>query len=77
MSRYYDHKSVDCAGCYYLNTGTYTDGRNYEVCKNYGYILHPWKGVSEEHCKGFTNPTRGMELAEARKKAAELKKRKR
>ena len=50
MKRYYDEMSIDCQGCYFLRDGSYPDGRPYNCCRYYVYILHESKGVSEEHC---------------------------
>ena len=56
MTKYYDEKCLLCERCFYHAFGNYPDGRPYEACRFFGYILHPEKGISEEDCTGFITP---------------------
>lgn len=49
MSKYYDQRCPDCETCGWLKAGSYPDGRPYEACEHYGYILH--ESVMEK-CEG-------------------------
>lgn len=50
----YDQKCKMCdQGCHHHQFGQFQDGRKYEACRYYGYILHKEKGVSQEVCEGY------------------------
>lgn len=53
MGKYYDQRCPDCDGCGWLREGRYVDGRPYECCGWYGYILH--ESVMDT-CEGFMAP---------------------
>lgn len=53
MSKYYDEYCIDCADCRHCEEGMYQNITRYHACRYYGYILHPWKGVSPEHCPHY------------------------
>ena len=40
MEKYYDEKCPDCDTCGWRKDGSYPDGRPYEACEFFGYILH-------------------------------------
>lgn len=74
--RYYDEKCVDCSnGCCYLARDTYRDGREYEACRCFGYILHPEKGISEERCPKFRTEAQRRAEIEAEERLKKRKKR--
>ena len=50
MSKWYDQRCPDCDSCGWLKDGAYPDGRPYEACEHYGYILH--ESVMEK-CEGY------------------------
>ena len=73
MDKYYDQKCPDCGQCGWLKGGSYPDGRPYEACEWYGYILHE---TVMAKCEGFMT---GGQVAEfksrgARKKTAQGRK---
>lgn len=54
MNKYYDEKCELCdKDCHYLANDNFPNGKPYEACRFYGYILHPEKGISKEDCKGY------------------------
>ena len=42
---YYDTKCAQCERCKFHGFGNYPDGRQYEACRSFGYILHTDKPV--------------------------------
>ena len=67
MGKYYDEKCEQCEqGCHYHAFDSYPDGRPYEACRHYGYILHPEKGITKEPCPGFISEKRWLAQEEAK-----------
>ena len=53
MEKYYDQRCPDCDTCGWRKTGSYPNGKSYEACEWYGYILH--ESVMAR-CEGFATP---------------------
>jgi len=52
MERYYDVKCTDCEkGCAFFGHDAFPNGEPFEVCRYFGYIFHPDKGIAEESCE--------------------------
>lgn len=51
--RYYDALTERCAECGWHAEGEYPDGRKYDACERYGYILHEPK---EADCRDARTP---------------------
>lgn len=49
MDKYYDESCPDCDTCGWFGQGHYPDGRVYDRCEWFGYILHE---RVEAKCKG-------------------------
>jgi len=56
MYKKYDLLCDDCEGCALFGSGVYPNGAPFVCCNEYGYILHPERGIVHEHCKGFRSP---------------------
>lgn len=52
---YYDCMKPACGGCAWLKDGEYPDGRKYQACSYYGYIL---KRKSDADCPMAMNKAR-------------------
>lgn len=58
MGKYYDEKCEQCdQGCHFHAFDKYPNGTPYEACREYGYILHPEKGISKEKCSAYLTET--------------------
>lgn len=53
MEKYYDQRCPDCDTCGWRKDGSYPNGRPYEACEWYGYILHD---TVMAKCEGYMTP---------------------
>ena len=73
MIRWYDQKTTSCDDCFFYQPGSFPDGTPYMACRQYGYIFHEEKPVTDEACEKHISRDAYNRQLEAQKTARSMR----